>query len=145
MENGSLESVVVGGSVRNYEIKFGDLTVNSATVRIMARVQDRDNYMLLECYHRCTFMGCDAFFTWRRIIKGQPQDIPAAAFSIDTAHAPLNLKSLEVEVENNVFRTFVNGERQVYFVDDTFANGGFALQARGAHTSFDSFEAITLP
>lgn len=140
VEDGLLESQVIGDSSwRNYKIKIYGYDVPDHTIRILIRVQDRDNYMSLDC------RGVPGFYTyectWHKVINGEDQSIPGSYISFRRGY---HIELLELEIQDNVYRTSRDGEQWLRFVDDTFNNGGFQLQVNGS-MAFEGFEVLTLP
>ena len=123
--NGTIEGFVGDNSWGNYMIIWQEFHASWGSMQILVRVQDRDNYMLFQCGSGSTgtWHGCG----WSKVINGEAQAIPGTGFNVWMKKAP----PLRLEVEGNIYRTFLHGDQKVYFVDDTFSNGGFGLRYSG--------------
>ena len=75
---------------------------------------------------------------WYRVIDGQEQAIPGTKLEIQ--YKPLTA----VEIQGNVYRTFIAHEQQNYFVDDTFSTGGIQFQFKGV-VELEGIEVLRLP
>lgn len=128
LDEGFLESSVIGNNTwDNYKINLSGLTLweDGSTMQIAMRIQDRDNFISLNC--DCKYGGLAHCF-WQKIIEGKPQVIPGTEFTF----GQWSTISLSIEIENNTYRTFINNERLLRFVDDTFNSGGFTLKRAGS-------------
>ncbi|MDM8527474.1 PASTA domain-containing protein [Anaerolineales bacterium HSG24] len=133
LDDGSFESKVIGdNSWRNYKIRlYGFDHHHGSTPKIWVRVQNRDNYMLFHCkdYDRCN---------WYRVIDGEKQEIPET-------RVKLKRGDFSFEIQDNVYRTIIQGEQKIRFVDDTFDSGGFIMQhGEGGDFQLEGIEVTTL-
>ena len=140
MDAGTFESGIIGDdSWDNYRIRFGGLSlldVGGSKLRVMTHIQDRDNYMLLECGP-----GHGLNCGWFKMVGGQTTNIPETSFG--RFAFPDSSVEIVLEVEGNIYRTFFNGERISYFVDETFVSGGCQVQIKN-FVRLDEFEIFPL-
>jgi len=148
IQDGLLESQIIGDDQwTNYKIRFNGISIRSGTsFRVLIRVQDEDNYMLFDCHQsgRCGPYSDRTNCIWQRVINGQAQSVVGTDLNCLGGSNNLHLEQLELEVEGNVYRTYMNGTRKLYFIDDTFYSGGLSLQCKGSMT-LDSVEVLTVP
>lgn len=129
LSEGNVESQVVGNhSWSDYEVILTGVQVKTDpdTLEIQVRVQDRDNYLAFVC--RGGTMFTEAHCKWYKSIGGQSQEIPGALFTINR-YKP---HDFYIEVQDNIYRTFMDGERVLYFVEDTYSSGGISLRLAGS-------------
>lgn len=142
MGDGSLESQIIGDSGwQNYAIRLYGLDVpgrqTGQSFNILVRVQDRDNYIRLEIRDH----GANGKqWHWHKVINGQSQEIPGTHFGM----RPSGSEFIMLEIQDNIYRTFIDGEQQVYFVDDTFSNGGIVMKCNHEF-SLDAIEIVGMP
>lgn len=120
--SGSLESGIIGDSNwRNYKIRFYKYNNrgNSGIMQFRLRVQDRDNYILLKC------SVYNSFCNWYTVSNGQEREIPGAGFRFFVSDGYGN--EMIIEIENNVYRVFEDGNSVSRFTNDAFSHGGFEL------------------
>jgi hypothetical protein len=108
---------------------------------IKLRTQDRDNYIYLRTTYGCS--GISQKWEWFRVVDGQEKEIPGTrAEKWITGGGSL----LRIEVEGSTYRLFLDGERLIYFNDDTFAKGGIGLLSPGeGPVTIDDLEVLPLP
>ena len=120
--DGSVEGFVGDHGWDNYMVIFQEFAVGWGNMKILFRIQDRDNYMMFECNRKAEHL-CG----WYKVINGEAKAIPGTEFwaGLWDGH------TLRFEMDGQIYRTFLNTEQQGYFVDDTFSNGGFGLRYTG--------------
>ncbi len=133
--DGSVEGFVGDDGWNNYMVIFHKFAVGWGNMKILFRIQDRDNYMLFECNR-----GAEHLCGWHKVINGEAKAIPGTEFwaGLWDGH------TLRFEMDGQIYRTFINTEQQGYFVDDTFSNGGFGLRYTGDF-SLEGVEVRAMP
>lgn len=132
----------LGGNVwDNYVITLYKLMWDRNDIRIRIREQDRDNYLLILFSNCKTCAGAYEYFECFIVKNGQENPIPQTKVGVGYS------KDFRIEVEGNKYRVFSNGERLIFFVDDTFTTGGVNLHFvhSSGQTSMDAFEIRSWP
>lgn len=145
VDSGRLSSATIGNSTwGNYRVRL--LGLASHTFIVRTRIQDADNYLALGCWpnsglvtRRCEF-GRVVNGNWATI-SGTGTEHRSSGWGSGDNTFPIDI---EVEVQGDVYRFFLNGEQQLRFVDNTYASGGILFYADG-RIRLESFEVISLP
>lgn len=144
VQNGLGESQVIGDSSwQDYAVRLGGFFFNpDERIWFLIRVQDRDNYMALECfdYYRG---GWEPACEWHKVVNGRDEVVPGT----HTDRIPLDRGDddfFTIEVQGNIYRTFVNGEQKARFADNTFTGGGFAIRFDAESLRVGSIEIVEL-
>lgn len=116
-------------SIDNYPYRYNE----SRFIQIHMRIVDRDNYMLFECTSQ------DQECQWAVVVNGQKVIVDNSGFSTDSQLRG----NIRMELEGNIYRTFVDGMQVVRFEDSTFAAGGLRLIVNTVFL-MDSFEVALL-
>jgi len=133
IQNGLWESSVIANNQPNYKITLDDFRIKAKScdrekiLQFQFRIQDKDNYMLL----KGTTHGNQQGWAWFKVIAGQEQPIPGTEFGgyyFQSDHTPW---ITAIEVQDNAYRTFVDGEQEIHFFDDTFQTGGVLFRLNG--------------
>jgi hypothetical protein len=132
LSDGSVESKIIGSKDWiDYRIILREI---KPEFRVQMHAQDRDNYLEFRCgcSHSAAWGG-EIQCRWLKVIDARSAEVPGATYNSGRkrhdACAPIGL--LVLEHQEGVYRTFINGEQQIRFVDETFENGGFRLQGFG--------------
>lgn len=139
--DGYAETNLGGNGWDNYAITLYKLMWDRNDVRVRIREKDRDNYLLILFSNCKTCAGAYEYFECFIVKNGQENPIPQT--KVDVRYS----KDFRIEVEGNKYRIFANGERLIFFVDDTYTTGGVNLhfvQSSG-QTSMDAFEIRLWP
>jgi hypothetical protein len=132
---GYLTGSIGDKSWTSYAITFSEVRqIAGHILEIRVRVQDRDNYMVL----KSDFSGWEgARMTWYRMVQGKEQEIPGSGFWGSDG-------DFKIEIEGNVYRTYIKGERRLFFVDDTYRNGGMVLIVNRGGYELGGIEIVAL-
>ncbi|MBN1315639.1 MAG: PASTA domain-containing protein [Anaerolineales bacterium] len=144
VEGGLWEPVVIGDSSwRDYAIEFDTWRPSGSptTFQALVRVQDRNNYMLFRCFYPKGRNNGDC--AWFKVVDGQEQQIAGTGFNHRWCQGGQRFLT-KIDIDDNVFRIFFDGEQLQYFVDDTFSQGGFQLRING-WMHFDGINVLALP
>lgn len=143
LDTRTFKTGIIGENLRNYKIKIIRLTKQrNVGFQILTRVQDGNNYMLFECTWRSAGrMTKKAVYVWGKVSNGEHQDIPG------TIQDGCLGGDIEIEVEDNIYRTFINGEEVMYFADDSYSEGGFIMRVvnKKGGVVIDDIEVYELP
>jgi len=94
--------------------------------------------MLLEAT-KCWVGRWTHCWEWYKVVDGQAQVIPGTRFEGKRA-----VSLTAVEIEGNVYRTFMDYEQKNYFVDETFSTGGIQFQFKGV-VELEGIQVLRVP
>lgn len=142
--NGPIEGFIGDNSWKNYILLLNEFTY-SGGIQYLIRVQDRDNYMMLDCKGVGSDWG-NNHCHWYTVTDGEAVEIPGTHFVNAGCGGcgPGGGNPFRLEVEGNIYRTFISGEQILYFVDDTFQSGGIGLRSIG-ELAVGSVEVNAIP
>jgi hypothetical protein len=142
--NGPIEGFIGDSSWENYILLMNEFTY-SGGIQLLIRVQDRDNYMMLECKGVGSDWGTNHCY-WYTVKDGKAIEIPGTHFNNAGCNGcgPGGGNPFRIEVEGNVYRTFINGEQKMRLVNDSFQNGGIGLRSTGT-LELGSVEVRAIP
>ena len=131
-----LEASVGDHNWTNYSIEIKNFYVGEAHGgRVLVHRQNRENYLALRCTYKDS-SGCSKFH-WVKVVDGQEIAIPETVFRHEKGF------TLKIELDGNTYKTMVNGEQVVRFIDSTFSHGGIGLIYKEVFMA-DSIEVTTL-
>ena len=141
--NGPIEGYIGDKSWANYILLMNEFGY-SGEIQLLIRVQDRDNHMILECKTEGSDWGKN-HCNWYTVKGGKAIEIPGAHFINGGGNeGPSGGNPFRIEVEGNVYRTIINGEQEINFVNDSFQNGGIGLRSTGT-LEIGSVEVRAIP
>jgi len=124
----------------NYAVEF-DLTAVGQTFgdhgfELRVRKQDGQNYMT---WHLHTVNGCK--FRWTSTIDGTETEV------VNSWRNGKCTGHFRIEVDGDSYRTFIDNEQLLHFVNNKFGSGGIGLLSTHNGTSFmlDNFRVLKLP
>lgn len=118
----------------NYRVTIQNVSLApGGSFKSFFRMQDRDNYILLECKGETgvDFGGGYSIVRcyWYKTVDGNLQAIPESQF--DAAKNKMTDLIIEVEIEDAIYRSFIDREQRMRFVDNTYATGGYTFEGKG--------------
>lgn len=137
VENEYFEGYLGDQSWDDYEVNMDLAFVTGFQMPL--RIQDQDNYMLFEWFYE---NGC--FFRWSKVIRGETIEIPASVVKFQGCCDWCTNYNLRVEILGDTYRTFLNGDQRLMFIDSTYTRGGLGLKHPRTGITLREFEVREL-